>query len=467
MATDIVSKRWNLPLRANGRRYSDPSAVPDLDPPTNVVAEVSGTTITVTFTDNTGGTAQHVAYRSTDGGVTYLQHSTLSAADTSLEDAGLSNGTYYYKFKARVGSDDGVFSEADSETVSAATGARTITSAANGGVNFGGGPTVVLFDRMEGTDNTTFNLSGPAIGTWDRVQTNAGGVAASFVKYFADNGRSWLSGRDRDAIAGTSTRVCAVEYRHPSVYTQFYREFRLRFPSGYCLPGATVNNSLTVADTSSRFKIVWSRVRAHAFQAETDCCIPTWTGEDTIAVDGNGLDPKRNGGSQPEGTSITYSWSHQAPAGDNIFGFYVSGTSSVHSPKTAYDAKVETFQFSSDNGVIRNVYNDADYYRLADGTDPLTIGEDTFYLTGWSGNYSATNAFWLFADVYHAVGSNARARIYCHNATTLAASTAVYIVPPDSWSASTITCTPATREALTYMSVILADGTLLQNVVYS
>lgn len=426
--------------------------------PTGVLATVNGSAISLGWTDTNSGASEYVVQVSSSAGSGYSDSVTTEAGATSITLTGFAPGTYYTRIFGQIGT---VRSDSPSDVVTSviadapATGQRVIS-----GTSFGPGPSIVLFDRADGADNTEYDLEAD-IGAWTAVHTGTAGMVGD-ARYFEANNRTWLGGRRRASIADTAANLSALRYEHPSVFTEFYREYRLLIPDGYYVPGTSTPNTKDWTDTDSRWKVLWGWIRAYGATVNTDCCYPTLVPNATFALTGNAVAPRYWTGSAY--ASMNFSMAHFSPVNENIIGIYVSGR---ESSEGSHDGTVEQFEHNG-AALRRSIYaGSADFWRgISDATLPA-YGEDTFILPGWQGNINSANTMHCYADVYLAVGANSRARVYSHNQPTISASTQVQIVPPDSWSDSAIYVSPHEREQLPYMSVIKADGTLLENVTWS
>lgn len=425
------------------------------DSPTGASATaLSASQIRIDWTDASDNETGFSIERSNDGSTGWAEIATTLANVETYTDTGLAASTQRY-YRVSAFNDSGPSAAATSvvnaTTNAAPSGQRTVTPPS--GQNFGSGPTVVFFDRAEGTDNTAYSLTAD-IGEWAGVNLSTAGTVND-VRYFAHGGRTWLGGRQRSNLSSTTAVLTSMRYEHPSVYEEFYREYRMVIPTGYKYPGAATANEKDWNDTDSRLKILWGWIRAYGAAANTDCCYPSTIPSATLQVLGNAVQPRWLDGATER--SVTFSMTNFSAVNDNILGYYVSGNAST---TTSFDATIELFQFNGD-GVTRTTRTTAHHWRGLNNAALPEIGEDTFVLPAWQGNINSSGTLHCYADIYQAVGANARARIYTHNAATLAASTDVRIVPPDSWSSSAISFTPVEREDLQYVTIIKADGTAI------
>lgn len=452
--SDIIEKVWNKSAAWDGWVYTNDDQIPTFNPPTTLVATNSGTTNELTWT-NGNASAQTIIERGPDGS-NWPELILKDPGVTSHDDVGLSNGTYYYRARHTLNGLYSAYTSNTSATVGTSENSRTIT-----GSGFGGEPTVLIFDRATGPDNTAYSLNAD-VGSWTQYKTGTFGTNSD-VRYLTHAGRTWMAGRAPSQINSTAANTTGVTLITEQKYSQYYIEYRVVIPTGFCAPGAYPNvNSTTWTDTDSRWKLVWCWNTDYPATDVTDIVHATFSGGSTIALSGNGVRPRR--GTATSSNNIYFSGSMFSAVEPNIFGTYVSeGTS-----EAAFDAVLETFQ-ANGASVNRVVHTNARFWYGESGPLPA-LGHNLFMFGAWSGNINQTNVQHGWADMYLAVGPNSRARVYAHNAPTLAASTQVYNVTAckSAWSNSSITVSGlVAREALPYMSVISADGTLHQNVSWS
>lgn len=455
LAKTPVSKTFYLATAWNGRKYSQSSDVPEFTPPSSLSVTPSGTTNGLSWTNGTAS-AQTVIYRSGTETGTYAQIGTVNAGVTSYNDTGLANGTYWYKVAHLYNSNSSALTTGSSGTISGSTGSRTLT-----GSGFGSEPTVVLFDRATGTDGAAYSLTRD-VGTYDHF-ANSAGEQNDDVRYITHAGRTWMAGRQISTVASNVKEMGTPWFVTPSLYTEYYLEYRVVIPTGYCFPGASPNTNSktwTYTGTASRWKLAWCWNSAYPSTTTTDCVFGN-IGND-VALQGNAMVPRYYNSGSPK--KIYYSYSGISAVNENLLGGYIKPGSS----ESAYDGVVETFQ-ANGSSVNRTVRSDARPW-YGDTAALPAIGHDTFVFNSWSGNIDQSNVQHGWADMYLAVGANSRARVYAHNAATIAASTQIYNVTAckSAWSNTSITVTNlASRESLPYMSVIAADGTLHENVSWS
>lgn len=122
----------------NGTRSTTPSSNASvtitaiIPPPTSVLATVSGYDIILTWNDETSGTGQHVIQSSADGVTGW---STIATKSTGVEThtvTGLSDGTYYYRIYATVGSDASEYRYANATIDTPLSAPSSFTAVASG-----------------------------------------------------------------------------------------------------------------------------------------------------------------------------------------------------------------------------------------------------------------------------------------------------------------------------------------------
>lgn len=334
------------------------------------------------------------------------------------------------------------------------SGSRIIT-----GSGFGGEPTIINFDRANGTDGSAYSLTSD-IGQWTRFN-DVGAGKNTDVRYLTHAGRTWMAGRQVSLIHTSSPEIGGVIKQTSQKYTEYYLEYRVVVPTGRCLPGASPNvNSKTWTDTDSRWKLAWAWNSSYSATTTTDCVYPTMVSGLTVA--GNAMVPRY--GNAVSNSSIAFSLSSFSAVNENVLGTYVK----IGSSDTSFDGVMETLQ-ANGVSVTRTVRtNVRPFHGL---TNPLPeVGHDVFVFSAWSGNVDQTNVQHGWADLYLAVGPNSQARVYTHNAPTMAASTQIYNVTAckANWLPNSIALNGILpRESLPYMSVIAGNGTLYENVDWS
>lgn len=325
---------------------------------------------------------------------------------------------------------------------------KTIT-----GTGFGQGPDIVLFDSFDaGTAGELVTLSGAEIGQWSQHNGDGSGFVPQ-TKYFMANNRLWMAGRDVDNVSVDAKHGTGLRADFAEEVTEFRLSYRLLCPDGYKFPGTTLAN--TTDFSGSNWKIMWmgrdeEGDAAGATQGQPDLCIPTVI---------NGFPVAGNNLRWEYGASSRVYVNAPSAVNENLWSFY-------QSPESVEGARDGTIEFLQCNGdeTIRVSHINADPFHEWNG-DVTNESFNMLLFNGWMGNVpSYVDVLPLFADAYVAIGPNARACLITSNAETLATSTQVYMVPHTTWSDTKITYTPRDRENLPYKHLILADGTLMENV---
>lgn len=120
--------------------YTASASVTVISAPSSFAASVSGSTITLAWTDTNSGAAQTVIERSTDSGATWSTLTTVAAGTNSYANSGLPDGSYSYRARALIGSTYSNYTSATAGTVAAGSSSLTIT-----GTGFGSSPGVAPF----------------------------------------------------------------------------------------------------------------------------------------------------------------------------------------------------------------------------------------------------------------------------------------------------------------------------------
>ncbi|RLB62231.1 MAG: hypothetical protein DRI90_09535 [Deltaproteobacteria bacterium] len=341
-----------------------------------------------------------------------------------------------------------------------ASGVQTIT-----GAGFGSGPTVVLFDSFStGSDGDPVALDGPEIGAWASSHNHAYGFDGTLPTLRAYHNRNWMAARDVANLASTSAEGRGLRHVAAQTYTEFRISFRVVCPDGFLFPGTTGPNQTDFK--ASNWKM-------------------TWFG---LSTEGNAADSGSYGGPDVVIPTIVQSW--HSPAGNGLSVSYFdddvegdrpsfASMSGTHESLYSYYQKDES-SLGAKDGVLQ-------WWIASGGTisrqrkvqsQPMQASNwpiankhfDMFIAPGWMGNTTANggagfpNVLPLYADVYLAVGPSSSAMIVVSDAGTLAASTKAYIIPPSTWTDTEITFVPRPWEDLSHRHLVLADGTLREDV---
>lgn len=175
----MADTTYNIRPSSNGNQhFSNPMGdYVSVERPTALAASVVGATVTLTFTDNTGGDGQHVVFRSSSG-TPSEQIGTLGAGVTSFQDIGRPAGVWLYAIKAL---DNGSFS-ALSEIVQA--------DVIGGSTQLTHGSTFTIVGTGFGTNSATTNeFLGGAAGIFEQ-----GGIGTTPAKTNWDFESQWHNG---------------------------------------------------------------------------------------------------------------------------------------------------------------------------------------------------------------------------------------------------------------------------------
>lgn len=327
-------------------------------------------------------------------------------------------------------------------------GGRTVL-----GSGFGVAPTVVHFDSFSDVSHQAqITLDSPEIGSYSRYNNITAGNSNNAWGWIED-GRGWLAHRNPAQLSSSTSNLSSLIIDLQNTETEFLFGFRWRIAEGYRFPTSSQNN--VVENVSSNLKQNWFWNSAHSDLAG-DIVIPTFNSANAGAVTGNAFRPVSTAGGQ-------FGINHAILSGtdDNFFSYYQSNNSGVG----VHDATVELRQHSGTTHHVES-YDDVDPFDVNSGAyNPA--GYDRIAVNGWQGNGDFANSLLLYADVYLAVGANARARIMTHDQPTLSASNEVYLITADSWSDTQITYTPRAHEDLAYITVISADGTVQEGLSHA
>lgn len=102
----VMRSETGSAYRITTREQLEAIAAPDVivNTPASFSASASGSTVTINWTDTNSGAAQTVIERSTDSGATWSVLATVAAGTNSYANSGLSDGSYYYRARALIGS---------------------------------------------------------------------------------------------------------------------------------------------------------------------------------------------------------------------------------------------------------------------------------------------------------------------------------------------------------------------------
>lgn len=326
-------------------------------------------------------------------------------------------------------------------------GTRTVN-----GTGFGAtGPTVVFYDTFEAnTDGQLISLAGPEIGVWDQYNNDtAGSTNTAYASDF--DGKTWLASRQPQNVAQDAQNLSSLLMDLGTPYKDFTRSWRWVVPTGFKFTDSANPNEIAGSATS-RFKMDW--LLDQSLSTNPDDLVIATVIANSISNVGNGVDPESLSGGR-----TFFSFGNCSGVNENLFIY-----SQTENTGSNWDGVLDIMQHTSGYWA-RSEETDCKPFEPNAGTPPFP-GYSKAYFPGLLTNHSNgyVNSQTLFKDVYFAVGAGHRAMVLVHDATTLAASTNVYIVPPDTWSDTEVTFTPKPYQDLTYVSIINANGVLQENV---
>jgi len=330
------------------------------------------------------------------------------------------------------------------------------------GSGFGNGPTIALFDRFNGNHGDLLTNSRAAdIGTWKNTTTQNSGV--SYARIYNDLGRGWLAQRDWMAPPNPAQAyLVGIYYAHPVTFTEFRFSQRRWIPQLKTYPGQSTPGILP---TGSAWKPTWfgsdggTDLYANGSgigAPQANLVIDTYSGGGWTHNSGNGLTPVNSSGGQ-FGTGFSFNkpcFTSWYQTGNSLDGQYIDiceglcfdDANHIHQSSNAMNA------FGNGTGIITT----RNYQGMKVGA-----------WFGWNVQPPTTDYTLvtpLISDVYLAVGPNSRACILASDNPVFNLSSDMYIIPPDSWSDTQIVFSPKPYECLGYYHLILANGTLIQNV---
>jgi len=339
---------------------------------------------------------------------------------------------------------------------------KTITVTATGGQNFGGGPSVVLFDQFIG-NNFQPAFRTPDVGYWDNITTYVAGIPKLY--FDPATNRTWLSGRDPQNFGQNSWNMAGLFKKFGNT-TQFRFSQRTYVPVGKLFPGAA---SAGVFPAVSSWKMSWFGKTA-AGDADLvgtgapyrNVCIPSHTGNGAIYVGGNTNAPIWWDGSQNR--TITSGFSLTAPT---MYSYYQDGAGTYDQ----FDRTAEIL-YANDNSGGVTVRTTTDPFHGDGGDGAFTTRDyDGVRIPGWFGNQATwVDVVPLYNDVYIATGVNSRAAVYVSNSPTVSGPSNMHILYPEIWNTGTVQAVLKDHNdfgASTYIHIELADGTWLENVAFT
>jgi hypothetical protein len=309
------------------------------------------------------------------------------------------------------------------------------------GTGFGTGPTVVLFHRMDGTEGATVGNSDPEIGAWVGNGFNASANPA----YTLHDGRLRLDTAGLSSVYGMRSKRITF-----SATQQFRVAFRVGVPTGYEWPAGTPTGGPLNGTSHSKFAWFGNSGYSNDGTLSADDCSDIIAGSMIGAscnVTGNSITLASGKRSMMTATTAD----QLVPGVYALLSYYQEPV-----PGDIYNVNGTTHRFTSveggaleNNSVICSPYG---------SSSNIENNYDVLNIPGYHGNDSGAEVRVAYTDMYLATGANSGKCIVLHDASTLSASTVCYIVPPDSWSNTSITTIPlVTRERQPYYTVI--DGT--------
>lgn len=330
-------------------------------------------------------------------------------------------------------------------------GEQTIT-----GSGFGTGPNVLLFASMDGVAGELVGLSDPEVGAWTHNQVK-GADSVPGARYYDHAGKTWMAARDTNNLASSSKLMTGMRIVLGSPINKFRLSYRVAVPSGYKAPGAATNGGSPGDDGDSVWKMTWFDDQdGYATVNKSDVCVPTWTGGGAPQVGGNTTRPRfYDDGS----ASAVYMGQTQYGGEINFLSFY-SGP--PESSVGAHDSVLSELICVSDGGFEQRRYTQCDPYNTVDagGIASADRQYSDLCVPGWFGNSPFSGVLPLYRDIYLSPDEQC---LILSDAATLAGSTDMVTIPPDSWTDTEITYTPRGYDPA-YRHLILGDGSVLENV---
>lgn len=338
----------------------------------------------------------------------------------------------------------------------------TLTIAAPDGVDFGAGPTVLLFDRFKGSNLQILEDGREAdVGTWTTADADVGAMPRLY--FDSETNRTWFARRDPTLVNEMPKYSCQMFKFLDMELKEFRFSQRRWVPSTFLFPAATTLGSLAGVPSSDK---------------------PTWFGYGTAETGLTGITaPNANivfDSHQGSGSFYNGGNSTQPQYFDSYPRNIYTGFSFVRPTFSSwYQSGIETPEDTGTYGLIGDslVINGEDNVRNIRAIDAIANSETTtryyncFDFGGWFGNAPGdpanyANMFTLSADCYLAVGANSRACVITSDNAVLLNSNEAYTIPP-TWANSEIKVNVEPYENLGHVHVMLADGTLIQDIQFT
>lgn len=316
------------------------------------------------------------------------------------------------------------------------------------GSNFGGAPSVVLFDPIHLVEGQQIRLNSPKVGVYTDISSNARAVA--------ENGEFWLPSRDPTQVSSTSENRVTLGFE-TSPFAQFFWFHRTMGKSGLKFPFATAAGLAPVwADTN--MKPWWFTTSGNG--NEVDQVLPNYNTSglgcfgNTTAISKDGNPADANGYPRQTDMFVT------KPTG---LGFYQSGDESAPG---ALDATINIQRYD-DAGFTEKTFT-ADPFKVKDATNFPILGNSEYFRLQWMSMTNPPSGGWsnvqmLTNWMYLATGAFARAAIFLGDAPTLAGCKDPRPFFPDLWTGSRIVIDKMGFSG--YVHHRHADGTVQNNIM--
>lgn len=324
--------------------------------------------------------------------------------------------------------------------------------------NIGGAPNILFFDRVDAQSAWTFNRTTPEIGNdWD--------LPSPLYKYMQHGGRYWIPLRDPDNVSSSSANRFSCAFNVGQTLQRFFVAYRMTASPSLVFPHASGANQPLDMVNALPYKPFW--ITDSNNTGTPDQVLPNFNGSGWN-VFGNTIIPKSY---NPDVYSI--SWPSNAgtyfdtSGASTLWGYYQSGdetSTGAHDAVFSY-LRVDSLTSKIDT-YIGDTYaknGETPTQRFYDGLFVVN-GQLTTPKSGWVNVQSGMN------DFYVAEGTNCLATVFASNSATFATQTLAYIIPPESWNASTVSevvINPVNRERLDYYHLRMANGTIINNVSWS
>jgi hypothetical protein len=324
------------------------------------------------------------------------------------------------------------------------------------GSGFGSGPQVVLFASMDGVEGELVGLSDPEVGAWTSAQVKASGAVAG-ARYYSHNGKTWMAARDINNLSSSSKLMTGMRLVLGTPVSTFRLAYKVAIPAGYKAPGAAANGGSPSDSGNSVWKMTWFDDQGgYGTVNKSDVCIPTWAGAGAPQVGGNTTRPQF----YDDGYSRSVFMGGTQYAGEeNLLSFFHGP---AESSDGARDSVLSELVHVSSGALEMTRYTQCDPYHTDDAGDiaPADRQYSDLCVPGWFGNTPYSGVLPLYRDIYLSPDEQC---LILSDASSLALSTEMVIIPPDSWTDTEITYTPRSYDP-GFRHLYLSDGTVLENV---